>query len=751
MSTARPAAPATATRTDRQHLWLTGPTSAVRLDLAAALTAGASCVVDGHRGLRGPYTAAGSVLRSIADDALGDCPEIVARHDTEILTAAPELRSRITASRESLTSAAAPEERTRFYPGAHAQRVAHGLVEFLAEYAGARHPDGWTIVVDHADEADVTDAQFLATLVRRVDPSVVRVVLAGATRGLIDPEFSAVCLRHTENITTSSPRPAATDSDPAAIAATGTESGAVRADAELFVRSDGTSDDPALALAYHGLEPAERAALHDQRAAELESTGEPSWRLGAIAYHREHGTDPAGAGVTALFDALERCVLMGFYDAVLDLGARCQALLDWATEPQRCWLVTAKVCTALTAMGRPDEAAEQYDLACAATTDPSVHLQAAYGRAMLYTRFYETDKRDHALAKAWINTAISISSLLPDEQTRAFNVTFNENGLALIEMHLGDLRQALRLVTDGLQRLEREFGPEHQSLHQSVLLYNRAQLLAALGPASEALAEYGRLIAADPHHSEYRFERAAIHRRLGDVDAALEDYAAAMRLSPPYPEPWYNRADLLLELGDVDAAIADLDYVIDLDPTYLDAYVNRAGAYEALGELAAAADDVAAGLALSPEQPHLLCLQGVIAADQGDRVAARDSFDHALRVDPRSVAALSNRAVLRYQEGDPDGAIADLTAALALSDDPALRSNRALAYRDAGHWTEAEADYTAALTVTPDDDELHLGRGICRRNLGDDAGAVADLRACADGPVAGQARQELNTLVLTAG
>ena len=180
-------------------------------------------------------------------------------------------------------------------------------------------------------------------------------------------------------------------------------------------------------------------------------------------------------------------------------------------------------------MGRAQEAAEQYDLACAATTDPSVHLQAAYGRAMLYTRFYDADQRDHALAKSHINTAISISSLLPDEEMRAFNVTFNENGLALIEMHLGDLRVALELVTAGLQRLQAEFGPDHQTLHQSVLLYNRAQLLAALGPQSEALAEYGRLIEADPHHSEYRFERAAIHRRLGNVDAALADYAAAMR------------------------------------------------------------------------------------------------------------------------------------------------------------------------------------------------------------------------------
>lgn len=648
------------------------------------------CVIDAHRGLRGPYTAAGSLLRMIVDDALDRCPKIVTRHDTEILAAAPELRWQIPAGRESLTSAATPEERTRFYPGAHTQRVAHGLVEFLADYSRSCRPGGWTVVIDHADQADPTDAQFIATLVRRVDPAVLRVVLAGRTPTLADPEFAADCAAHTALIAAApaQPRPVQT-----VTAATALEL------AERYVSSDGTADDAQLQAGYHAVEPAHRAALHDARAAELADSGEASWLLGAIAYHREHGSDPAGAGVAALFEALERCVLMGFYDAVLDLGRRCQSLLNWADAPQRCWLVTAKVCTALTAMGRAEEAAAHYDLACAATTDPSVHLQAAYGRAMLYTRFFDADKRDHALAKAWINTAISISSLLPDEERRAFNVTFNENGLALIEMHLGDLHQALDLVTAGLQRLAAEYGPTHQTLHQSVLRYNRAQLLAALGPQPAALAEYDRLIGTDPHHSEYRFERAAIHRKLGNVDAALSDYAAAMRLSPPYLEPWYNRADLLLELGDLTGAIDDLTYVLDLDPAYLDAYVNRAGAYEALGDQAAAAADVAAGLALAPDQPHLLCLQGVLAADRGDPVAARAAFDRALAVDPRMSAALSNRAVLSYEQGDLQAAIDDLTAALALGEDAELRANRAIAYRDAGSDAEADADDAIALTL----------------------------------------------------
>src|SRR5579859_5192957 len=122
---------------------------------------------------------------------------------------------------------------------------------------------------------------------------------------------------------------------------------------------------------------------------------------------------------------------------------------------------------------------------------------------MLFTRYYDDSRLDHQKAKAWINTAIAISSLLDDVQRRAFNVTFNENGLALIEMHLGDAGEALRLVSEGLRRMDEEVGSDHQSLHRSVLRYNRAQLLAHIKDPQDTVAEYITAIEADPNHSEY--------------------------------------------------------------------------------------------------------------------------------------------------------------------------------------------------------------------------------------------------------
>jgi len=380
-----------------------------------------------------------------------------------------------------------------------------------------------SVVLYNADQADKTDIELVGVLLRRIQPRDLSLIVCTAADGPV--ELIEMLNRY-----------AAPVSVRAVARATPDTTGNLSAAGD-FIAGECTSDDPRLHRAYAALRPEERAAMHDARAAQLEVLDQPSLRLGAIPLHRERGSDPRGAGVDAMLWALERCVLLGFYDAVVDLGRRCQALLDWRSQPDRCWTVVAKMCTALTALGRPDEAAAVYDEACAQSALPSVHFQAAYGRAMLFTRYYDDSRLDHQKVKAWINTAIAISSLLDDVQRRAFNVTFNENGLALIEMHLGDAGQALRLVSEGLRRMDEEVGPDHQSLHRSVLRYNRAQLLARIGDPRDAVAEYITAIEADPNHSEYYLERAALHRRLGNQDQARADYTKAIELSPPTLNP----------------------------------------------------------------------------------------------------------------------------------------------------------------------------------------------------------------------
>jgi tetratricopeptide (TPR) repeat protein len=667
------------------HLWIiapdTPPVAALpgRFELPTALTAASA-----HRRLRGPYTAAGEIIRQVTPALLRSRPEVTRRHDTELLAVAPELSRSLPHRRATLTALTSPTNRTRFYPRGRTTRLAHGLVEFLAECVQA-HEGPRTVVVTDADDADMTDVEWLAILLRRMDPRTCRIVVHSRRAELPDPLGGALTRFAERHDLPASPRVEGPIVDPDTAAA-------------AYVAGDCTSRDPALVRAYESAEPARRAALHDARADDLAALGQPSLRLGAIPYHRERGSDPRGAGAQALLDAIERCVLEGFYHAVVDLTPRCFSVLDWRTRATDCWLVTAKVTTALAALGRPEEAEAYYDEACAATANPSVHLQSAYGRAMLYTRFYTGSRRNHPKAKSWVNTAISISSLLPDEQRRAFNLTFNENGLALVEMHLGDLAEARRLVEAGMRRLDAEVDPSRHTQHRAVLAYNRAQLLAATGDVADAVAAYDEVIAGDPHHSEYYFERASLLRRMGRLEEAMRDYERAIRESPPYPEPHYNRGDLSVQLGDVETAEAEFSYVLELDPTFADAYAARAALRLQTGDLAGAATDVAVGSELTPDSAQLHCLRGLIALEQNNSATAEAAFDRALTLDPTLAEALANRAVLRFDGGDTDGAIDDLTAALELTDDPAIRENRAVAYLDAGRLPEAAADCRRAMT-----------------------------------------------------
>ena len=667
----------------RHHLWIVGATAASR---QAALPTIVTIVVDAHRRHRGPYTGAGDLVRTVVPAARERWPEIVDRHDVGILAVAPELRTLVPSMHETLTSLAPGEERTRFYPRARTARTAHDLTELLMELAAVGEPVN-DVFFDRVDEADATDIELIGILLRRLDPALVRVAVGTTTADV--PEELAQALAHYGEQIVAPPAPPA--SFPGNLAA-------------LFVESDCTSDEPVLRAAYEALPPSQRAVLHDARAADLAGRDELSLHLGAIPFHLEHGSDRDTAR-SALLAALEHCVRMGFYEAVLDLGARCRAFVDWDRDPAEAWRVTAKVATALVVLERPGEAEALYDEACERTSLPSVHMQAAYGRAMLLTRFYTDAAKDHRRAKAWVNTAVALASQMPDAERRAFNTTFNENGLALIEMHLGDLEAALRLVTDGLERLQRELGPDLQTLHRSVLRYNRAQLLARLRVSDEAIAEYTRCIEIDPHHSEYWFERAGLYRRVGRIEEALADYGAAIRESAPYPEPHYNRADLLVELGDTAGALADYSYAIELDPDLVAAYVNRASLLLSGGDGEGAARDIAAGLARHPSSVHLHVLAGLLAMETGEASVARDELDAALDIDPTLTEALTNRAVLLYEAGDIEAAVRDLDRSLELTDDPAVRSNRAVAYEHLGRWAEAADDYDRAAAISNDDNE----------------------------------------------
>lgn len=397
---------------------------------------------------------------------------------------------------------------------------------------------------------------------------------------------------------------------------------------------------------------------------------------------------PDRRGPEELWPVVDRCLREGFLHAVAELGALGLARTEPGGKPW--WRFAQRTATALGGLGRVDEARRVWRRVRGASQDPAVHAACAYGLAMLDARHQDPARRDLAAAREWINTAIAVSTLLPDPYERAFKLGFDRNGLALVELREGRPEAALALVDSALD-LARELGERHP-VHRMVLRANRARLLAVLGRVKEALADYGAAIALDPGFPDYYLDRGNLLARLGCHDEALADYESAMRAGPPLPEAHYNRAELRIARGDLDGALADLGRVIDLDPSCLDAYINRAGLLAGLERDEEAWHDVRTGLALAPGNPHLLAVLGQLETAAGRLAEARRALDRAVEAAPWLAAAWGNRGVLRFEAGDLEGAVEDLSQAIGLEPQPDLYANRAVALRALGREAEAAAD-----------------------------------------------------------
>jgi tetratricopeptide (TPR) repeat protein len=666
-----------------------------------------------HRRLRGPYTGAGALLRSVVPELLAVDGELVAARAIEVVTMAPELAPMLPMPPQTLTNLASRAERTRFYSVTRTLRLSHGAAELVMDWARLLHPGGVVIAFADLDDADPSDREFVSVLLRRCDPNLLTVL---AEADSADDPLGQALARYARRVTR---QPHAQPDPPA-----GSDL------AQLFIDSDGTCQDPAISRAYAGLAAGERASRHTARAAALAALGEPILRLGAIPYHLEHGIDPVGAGAEALMTACDDCFDLGCYEATLELALRGRELVAEAEKPEPYWNFTNKAGACLSYLKRGSRGFAYFDELRRITANPDIHMNSCYMMAMLYTRHLPPGDHDEFRALEWVNTAIAIADRHPDPHKRVFTGAFMRNARALVELHRGDPQCALALVNEAIAMTDADLGPDEQLLHRSVLLYNRAQILNALGDYAGSLRDYDVVISRDPEYGDYYFERAGVRRAAGRYDGALADYATAVSLSPPFHEAHYNRADLLRELGDDDGALRDLDYAVVLDPAHVDSLVNRVDLLLERGETGRARADIDTGLELDPANANLLSARGSLLADSGDTDAAYASYTAALTEDPAFVAAWANRAVLSYSVGRKADAVADLDHAIELADDPSLRVNRAIALQELDEHRRTIADLDIAIAaVDGGDPDLVYRRGVSRQALGDINGAVADWSA----------------------
>ena len=658
--------------------------------------------INAHRNLRGPYTAAIEiVLRLLEHPSICVLEDLFHRHQVTLLLVCPELMYSRRVSPEvrkwlTFSGEGNPSSRTL--------KLAHGLTDFVLDCAAKLSSLASLVFsIDNVDFTDSLDQEFLGVLLRRAHPDQLKVEIRTSSERLPDQLRSAVqkfvsvkylqsCQQDflpSKNI----PR---------------TEQLSL---AKEYVRSDCTSNDRSLQSSYAAIHDDERRELHQERLAELRALGQTSFSLGAIPFHCEQaGDDPA-----PLLAASVHCMHVAFYEAALEWAVRGRAMLASTDQSKLSNDLSRNILFSLLLLERLDELEAICMQNFEQSKDPALLAHTTYAKAILAARLCEPSRRDYGAARNWIEKSLVFTEMLPPCETRAVNVAFLRNTMALVEMRTGDLDGALRLLSDSLQFMAAEAPAKFES-ECAILFHNRARLYIKRNELPKAIDDLTTLIRHQPGNCESYFDRGVLHQRSGNPDEALRDFDAAIEWSPPDPDAHFNRAQVLLSLGRPDEALADYGRVLDLQPAHVAAVTDRAHLFCVQGKLSEARSDVSAALLLAPASARLLCISGLLELENRNLEQAYGLFTKAIEVDSSLPDAWANRATVLFKQNRFDHACLDLTRALSLREDSASFYNRGRCFEIQKKWSQAAADYSRALqSVTGDASHIHRHLAICQK------------------------------------
>ena len=661
--------------------------------------------INAHRNLRGPYTAAIEiVLRLLDHPSISLLKDLFHQQQLTLLLVCPELANSRWVSPEvrkwlTLSGEGNPSSRTL--------RLAHGLTDFILDCAIHLSSLAPLILsIDNVDFADPLDQEFLAVLLRRAHPDQLKVKIRTSSDRLHDQLQSVV----QKFVTVKYPLSAQSDF----LLTENIPAIEQLRLAKEYVWSDCTSNSRSLKSSYAAMPDDDRRVLHQERLAALQAFGQTSFSLGALPFHCEQaGDDPA-----PLLAASVHCMHVAFYEAARDWAVRGQRMLASTDQSKLSNDLSRNILFSLLLLGRVDE----LEIVCARnleqSKDPALLAHTTYAKAILEARLYDPARRDYTAARNWIKKSMVFTEMLPPSETRAVNVAFLRNTMALVEMRTGDLDSALQLLSDSLQFMAAEAPTKFES-ECAILLHNRARLHIKRNELPKAIDDLTTLLRHQPGNYEGYFDRGVLLQRSGHTHKALRDFDAAIEWSPPDPEAHFNRAQTLLSLGRPDEALTDYRRVLDLQPTHVEALTDRAHLFCMQGKLNDARSDVNAALLLSPASARLLCISGLLELQNQNLEQAYGLFTKAIEVDSSLPDAWANRATVLFKQDKFDQACLDLTRALSLREDSATFYNRGRCFEMQRKWSQAAADYSRALQlVTGDASHIHRHLAVCQRDDG---------------------------------
>jgi tetratricopeptide (TPR) repeat protein len=215
-----------------------------------------------------------------------------------------------------------------------------------------------------------------------------------------------------------------------------------------------------------------------------------------------------------------------------------------------------------------------------------------------------------------------------------------------------------------------------------------------------------------------------------DSTASLEELGDAIRLDPwiPGAAAFKARASLNLSLGQLEPALEDLSQIIARDDLDGIAYLNRGFVKEQRGSLEGALEDYSRSIGIAATVKAYFNRANVyVQLEEPDQALA--DFSAALALDPGNVPALIGRADLNHADRRYAESRDDYTRLIAAQPNNAeLFFKRGNVYFDMGNFAAAYGDYSASLVLDPNQPDVLYNRAVTAERMGSTRDAEQDRR-----------------------
>jgi tetratricopeptide (TPR) repeat protein len=326
-----------------------------------------------------------------------------------------------------------------------------------------------------------------------------------------------------------------------------------------------------------------------------------------------------------------------------------------------------------------------------------------------------------------------------------------------------------------------------QHPHDAEALHLRAMAYSRLGRFDAGRADFEAIIDRHPQPHAVLNNLGNLEKRAGRIEAAVEAYRSALVKSPNFADAGFNLGTCLAELGDLDEAGRHFEAALKAQPQHLAALnglgnirvrqnrdddalalfdavlsvrsdavlarINRGALRRQMGEAALSLEDLQLASQQAPNlgETHYQLANTLRTMGQGEAAAA--AFERALGLQPERVDIHRDLASLLWEMGAGPAATARMEARLQSNPDADLYYAHAEILMRTGRGEAAEAAATAALALDPAHSAAQALRGELRRNAGEPAQAMADLRAAfkTSGEADCAIRHQLVEALLSAG